>query len=130
MGVQPFTINVPDSIVDDLRDRLARTRFIEGTEETSWDKGISVAYLKDLCGYWLHEFDWRKQEKYLNSFPQFRADVDGIGIHFIYAKGRNENSIPILLVHGWPDSFVRFLKIIPLLTDPAAHGAAGAPSFD
>jgi pimeloyl-ACP methyl ester carboxylesterase len=130
MSVPPFKIDVQDSILDDLRERLGKTRFIAGTGEDNWDKGTSVAYLKDLCGYWLHQFDWRKQETYLNSFRQFRADVDGLELHFVYEKGKGDNSIPLLLIHGWPDSFVRFLKVIPLLIDPAAHGAAGAPSFD
>jgi pimeloyl-ACP methyl ester carboxylesterase len=130
MAIQRFRIDVEKSVLDDLQERLAKTRFATGTEGAGWDYGTNPTYLEDLCGYWRHAFDWRKQESYLNSFKHFRADVDGVGLHFIHEKGKGDNPIPLLLVHGWPDSFARFLKVIPMLTDPAAHGSDPQPSFD
>ena len=130
MAGQPYRIDVPDSILEDLRSRLARTRFARGLDGAGWDYGTSVSFLEDLCGYWRRGFDWRAQESRLNSFRQFRADVDGVGLHFIHERGAGDDPIPLLLLHGWPDSFVRFLKVIPLLTRPAAHGAEGQPAFD
>jgi pimeloyl-ACP methyl ester carboxylesterase len=130
MSVQPFKIEVPQAVLDDLRDRLARTRPARGVEDGGWDYGTDPAYLAELCAYWRDGYDWRRQEAYLNSFSQFRAEVDGVGLHFVHIRGKGPDAIPLLLVHGWPDSFARFLKLIPLLTDPAAHGLPGAPSFD
>lgn len=130
MTVHPFRIEIKQSILDDLQERLSRSRLASGMKEAGWDYGVSPAYLEELCRYWRSEFDWRKQESHLNSFKQFRTEVDGVGLHFIHERGKSENAIPLLLVHGWPDSFARFLKIIPLLTDPAAHGATGQPCFD
>lgn len=118
MAGQPYRIDVPDSILEDLRSRLARTRFARGLNGAGWDYGTSVSFLEDLCGYWRRGFDWRAQESRLNSFRQFRADVDGVGLHFIHERGAGDDPIPLLLLHGWPDSFVRFLKVIPLLTRP------------
>lgn len=130
MAIQPLRIDVKQPVLDDLHDRLARTRFTTGINEAGWECGTSLDYLKDLCRYWQREFDWREQERSLNRFTQFRCDVDGVGLHFIHARGKGHNPIPLLLVHGWPDTFARFVKAIPLLTDPAAHGAALEPSFD
>ena len=130
MAVQPFHIDVPQAILDDLQARLEKTRFTAGMVSAGWDYGTSPNYLEQLCDYWRGDFDWRKQESYLNSFKQFRTEVDGVGLHFIHERGKGDKPIPLLLVHGWPDSFARFLKIIPMLTDPAAHGAADQPSFD
>ena len=130
MTVQPYRIEVPIPVLDDLRDRLTKTRFIGGMADTGWDRGTDNDYLKNLCDYWRRDFNWRAQERYLNSFKHFRAEVDGIGIHFIHERGRGPNPIPLLLIHGWPDSFARFLKVIPMLTDPPARGASQQPSFD
>jgi pimeloyl-ACP methyl ester carboxylesterase len=128
--IQPFRIEVPQLVLDDLHERLAKTRFTPATEGADWEYGTSSSFLKQLCDYWRKGFDWRKQENYINTFKQFRAEVDGVGLHFIHAKGKGDNPIPLLLVHGWPDSFARFLKIIPMLTNPAEHGAEVQSSFD
>lgn len=130
MSLTPFRIDVPDSILDDLQARLNNTRMASGMAKAGWDYGTSPVYLDDLIDYWRKEFNWRKQENYLNTFNQFRAEMDGVGIHFIHERGKGDNPIPLLLIHGWPDSFARFLKIIPLLTDPASHGAKLQPAFD
>jgi pimeloyl-ACP methyl ester carboxylesterase len=126
MAAQRFRINIPDSMLEDLRERLARTRFAKGIGNAGWDYGTDPAYLMALCRYWQETFDWRRQEAFLNGFRHYRSEIDGVGIHFLHQKGRDAVSIPLLMVHGWPDSFARFLKIAPLLTDPKDEG----PSFD
>ncbi|MFI5034239.1 MAG: epoxide hydrolase, partial [Reyranellales bacterium] len=130
MTVHPFRIDVPQSVLDDLPERLRRTRWAEDAQGDGWDRGTNPQYLKELCAYWRDRFDWPKQQGYLNTFRHFRADIDGVGLHFIHQRGKAANAIPLLLVHGWPDSFARFLKIIPMLTDPEAHGGDASDSFD
>ncbi|HZR38782.1 MAG TPA: epoxide hydrolase [Ktedonobacteraceae bacterium] len=130
MSIQPFTINVPQTILENLHDRLARTRWTDEVEGAGWDYGANLGYMKELANYWQHEYDWRKHEAALNNFAQFKAEVDGIGIHFIHERGKGPNPTPIILTHGWPDSFYRMHKIIPMLTDPARFGGDPADSFD
>ncbi len=130
MSIQPFQVNIPQSTLDDLQERLARTRWPDEVEGAGWDYGTNLDYLKELVAYWQHEFDWRVQEEKLNQYAQFRAEVDGVGIHFIHERGKGPNPTPLLLIHGWPDSFYRMHKILPLLTDPASYGGDPADSFD
>jgi len=129
VAIQPLNIGVSQPVLDDLQDRLSRTRWPNEIEGAGWDYGVNLGYLRELCSYWQTQFDWRAQEDYLNTFHHFHTEVDGFGIHFIHHTGTGPDPIPLLLTHGWPDSFVRFLKIIPMLTDPKAYGASG-PSFD
>jgi len=112
---KPFEIHFNESVVEDLKDRLSQTRWPNEIENTKWEAGANLAYLKELCEYWQHNYDWKKNETYLNSFQHYRSDIDGTGIHFIYEKAKGKRSVPLLLTHGYPDSFVRFLKLIPLL---------------
>jgi pimeloyl-ACP methyl ester carboxylesterase len=119
---KPFKINIKQSILDDLKERIAATRWTDEIENSKWEYGTNGTYLKELCHYWQHDFDWKKQEEYLNSFPHFKTTVDGAGLHYIHQKGEGQHSVPLLLTHGWPDSFVRFLKIIPLLTKADENG--------
>jgi pimeloyl-ACP methyl ester carboxylesterase len=128
--IQPFTVHIPQSVLDDLSDRLARTRWPDEVVGAGWDYGSNLAYMRELIDYWHNKFDWRVQEKAINQFAHFRAEIDGIGIHFIHERGKGENPMPILLLHGWPSSFWQMLKIIPLLTDPASHGGEATDSFD
>lgn len=130
MTVQPFTIDVPQATLDDLRYRLAHTRWPDQVEDAGWDYGVNLDYLQELVAYWHDRFDWRAQERQLNQFAQFRAEIDGLGIHFIHERGKGPNPVPLLLLHGWPDSFYRMYKIIPMLTDPARYGGDPADSFD
>lgn len=130
MSVTPFTIAIPQATLDDLRDRLSRTRWPDSITGGDWQFGTDPAYLKELVAYWQSGFDWRAQEAALNRFAQFRAEVDGVGIHFIHERGVGPKPLPLILSHGWPDSFVRMLKLIPLLTDPASHGGDPADAFD
>ena len=129
MGVQPFRIDVPQAVLDDLRQRLSRTRWTAEVEGVGWDYGTNVDYMKELADYWQNEYDWRKHEAVLNELPHFKADVDGTSIHFIHARSQNPNATPIILTHGWPDSFYRYHKVIPMLTDPVKYGGSVEDSF-
>ena len=130
MSIQSFKIAIPQATLDDLRERLARTRWPDEVEGAGWDYGTNLGYMKDFADYWQHLYDWCKQEAALNTFAHFKAEVDGIGIHFIHERGQGPNPTPIILTHGWPDSFYRMHKIIPMLTDPARFGGDPADSFD
>jgi len=130
MTIQSFTIDIPQATLDDLHARLARTRWPDEMEGAGWDYGTNLAYLKELVSYWQHDFDWRVQEAKLNQFAQFRTQINGLGVHFVHQRGKGPNPLPLLLTHGWPDSFYRFHKLIPLLTDPASHGGDPADAFD
>jgi pimeloyl-ACP methyl ester carboxylesterase len=124
----PFTIAVPDAVLADLQERLARTRWPDQLPDTGWEYGADTVYIKELVEHWRTGFDWRAQEARLNRFAHFRAAIDGHRLHFVHARSRSADAIPLLLLHGWPSSFVQMLDLIPLLTDPAAHGLGG-PSF-
>ncbi len=130
MAVTPFTIHVPDHDLAALADRLARTRLPDEVTESGWSYGADLAFMRDLAAYWSDGFDWRMQEAKLNQLPQFTADIDGNKIHFVHARGKGAKPLPLLITHGWPSSFAEFAKIIPLLTDPAAHGGRAEDSFD
>ena len=110
MGARPFEVSIPQEKLDDLRERLARTRWPDEVAGAGWDYGTNLAYMKELMDYWQHGFDWRTQEAMINRFAHFRAEVDGVGIHFIYERGRGPEPMPIILTHGWPDSFFRMLS--------------------
>jgi pimeloyl-ACP methyl ester carboxylesterase len=126
---RPFRIAVSDEILDDLEMRLSRVRWPDEAPDAPWKYGSSVAYLKELTGYWRDQFDWRKQEAELNQFSHFTAPVGGIDLHFIHEQGKGPNPMPLLLSHGWPGSIVEFRQIIPMLTDPACFGGDPADSF-
>lgn len=130
MSITPFRVDVPQATLDDLHERLARTRWPDQVSDAGWDYGTNLQYIQQLAAYWQNGFDWRAQEQHINTFANYRAEVDGFGLHFIHERGKGPNPMPVLLLHGWPSSFVQMLKIIPLLTDPAAHGGDAADSFD
>lgn len=130
MSIQPFTIDIPQATLDDLHERLARTRWPGEAEGSGWTYGISLAYMKEVADYWLHRYDWRQHEAALNRFAQFKTEVDGVGIHFIHERGKGPNPKPLLLLHGFPDSFYRYHKVIDRLTDPAKYGGDPDTSFD
>ena len=130
MEVRPFTIAVENSVLDDLRQRLADTRWPDEIPNTGWDYGSNLTYIKELVDYWRTDFDWRAQEAKLNAFNHFKSEVDGLDIHFIHEKGKGPNPIPLIITHGWPSCFFEMTKIIPLLTDPASYGGDAADSFD
>lgn len=128
--VAPFKIDVPQVVLDDLRKRLKQTRWTDEPKDAGWNYGTNPEYLRALVDYWQSDYDWRKHEAALNAFPHYKAAIDGVNIHFIYVKGKGPNPTPLILTHGWPDSFYRFYKVIPVLADPAKHGGNAEDSFD
>ncbi|HJU12731.1 MAG TPA: epoxide hydrolase, partial [Candidatus Binataceae bacterium] len=128
-AAKPFKVHVPDEVLADLRQRLVRTRFPGEIPGSGWDYGTNLAYLKELVEYWRDRYDWRKHEADLNRFAHFKANVDGFNLHFIHEPGRGPHPMPLLLSHGWPGSVYEFMQIIPMLTDPAAHGGDASESF-
>ncbi len=128
-AIDPFTIHVDDALLDDLRDRLSKTRFPDQIAGTGWDYGIPIDYLRELVEYWQHTYDWRAQEARLNQVENFRTTIDGQSIHFVHARSADPDAFPLLLIHGWPGSIVEFQDAIPLLTSPETHGARSADSF-
>ena len=129
-AIRPFTINVPDAVLSDLKARLGTARLPEPLQGDGWTLGTDIRYLKELVAYWRDTFDWRAQEQRLNAFEQFTTTIDGLTIHFIHRKSKQPNAFPLLITHGWPGSFVEFTKIIGPLTDPVAHGGQPGDAFD
>jgi pimeloyl-ACP methyl ester carboxylesterase len=125
-----FRLDVPDADLNDLRERLARTRWPERETVADWSQGIPLAYVQELCEYWRGGYDWRRLEARLNAIGQFRTEIDGLGIHFLHARSPHPGALPLLLTHGWPGSVVEFLKVIGPLVDPPAHGGDAADAFD
>lgn len=121
--MEPFTVNIPESVITDLKTRLQNTRWPDKPEDAGWHYGTNETYLKELTQYWINDYDWRINELQLNQHPQYTTRIDGILIHFQYIRGKGPNPKPLILTHGWPDSYYRFHKIIPLLTE-------GEQSFD
>lgn len=130
MPIEPYVVDVPQSVLDDLHQRLARTRWPAALPDAGWSLGTDQAYLRVLVSSWQHTFDWRVQERRINQLPHFRAQLNGLNIHFVHQRGQGPRPLPLLLTHGWPDSFYRMHKLIPLLTDPGRHGADPADAFD
>ena len=113
MAFEPFKTQVPDSVSDDLKSRLERTRWPEELPGTDWDYGSNLGYVKELVEYWRTKSDWRGQENLINSFSHFKTAVYGLGIHFIHEKGKGPNPMPLVITHGWPGTFFEMHKIIP-----------------
>ena len=130
MQPEPFSVHIDDEVLEDLRNRLASTRWPNELPGTGWDYGSNLDYMKELVDYWRNDFDWRAQESLINSFSHYKADVEGLGIHFIHERGNGPNPMPLVITHGWPGTFFEMYKMIPLLTDPASHGGDPADSFD
>ena len=130
MAAQPYKIEIPDSVLDDLKSRLERTRWPDELPGTGWDYGSNLDYVKELVEYWRTKFDWHAQEKLINSFSHFKSEVDGLNIHFIHEKGKGPNPMPLVITHGWPGTFFEMYKVIPMLSDPASHGGDPADAFD
>ncbi len=126
----PFEIAVSDAVLNDLRARLADTRWPDEIPGSAWDYGSNLDYIKELVEYWRTGFDWRAQEKKLNAFNHMKTDVDGLSIHFIHERGQGPSPIPLVITHGWPSCFFEMTKIIPLLADPGSHGGDPADAFD
>ncbi|MEE9146766.1 MAG: epoxide hydrolase family protein, partial [Candidatus Tectomicrobia bacterium] len=130
MEVRPFTIHVPDEVLENLRQRLNNTRFPDEIPDSGWDYGSNLDYIKELVQYWRTGFDWRAQEEKLNRFHHYKSLVHGLDIHFIHHRGTGATPMPLIITHGWPSCFFEMTKIIPLLADPGGHGGDPADSFD
>lgn len=129
MSIQPFTIAIPQDSLDDLRERLARTRWPDERPGAGWSRGVPVGYLQGLAEYWRTGYDWRAYEAQLNEFPQFTTVIDGQPIHFLHVRSPEPGALPLLITHGYPGSFVEFMRIIGPLTNPRAYGGDGAAAF-
>jgi epoxide hydrolase len=128
-AIEPYEIRVDDSVLDDLRARLARTRFPDQIPGTGWEYGVPIAYLRELVDSWRTEYDWRAHEAKLNELDHFRTRLDGQLVHFVHARSPHDDAFPLLLTHGWPGSIVEFLDVIPMLTHPETHGGDAADAF-
>jgi epoxide hydrolase len=127
--IRPFRIDLPQADIDDLHERLDHTRWPSELPRVSWNRGVPVGYLKGLVQYWRTGYDWRAHEVRLNAYPQFLTEIDGQTIHFLHVQSSEPNATPLMLIHGWPGSFVEFIELIGPLTDPAAHGGDPADAF-
>lgn len=128
-AVTPFEVRVSDAAIDDLHRRLAGIRWPDRELVDDWSQGVPLAAAQQLVEHWLHRYDWRRFEARLNSFPQFRTRIDGVGIYFIHARSTHENAMPILLTHGWPGSIAEFVNVIERLTDPVKFGGKAEDAF-
>ncbi|WP_298372448.1 epoxide hydrolase family protein [uncultured Bradyrhizobium sp.] len=127
--VSPFIARIPQVQLDDLKRRLAATRWPDREQVSDWSQGVPLERLRSLVTYWEKQYDWRRGERQLNSFPQFRTNIDGLGIHFLHVRSKHENALPIILTHGWPGSIFEFLKVIGPLTNPTAYGGKAEDAF-
>jgi pimeloyl-ACP methyl ester carboxylesterase len=130
MKPERFEVPYSEEAVADLQARLERTRWPDQIPGTGWEYGADLEYMKEICRYWKDCFDWKQRIQGFSKFSHFRCTVRGVGIHFIHEKGKGPNSIPLILTHGWPGSFLEMLKIIPMLTDPGRHGGDPQVCFD
>jgi hypothetical protein len=128
-AIRPFTIEFPEADLEDLRARIAATRWPEKETVDDGSQGVQLATLQALAHYWATEHDWRKCEAKLNSVPNFITEIDGLDIHFVHVRSEHEDALPVLVCHGWPGSVIEQMKIVDLLTDPTAHGASASDAF-
>lgn len=129
-SIRPFHLQIPEADLADLQGRLRRTRLAPAIPGIGWERGMPADCLKKLTDYWSDTFDWRAEETRLNQLPQFTTEIDGQPLHFVHVRSPEPKAIPLLLLHGWPSSFVEFLKVVGPLTDPRAHGGDPADAFD
>jgi epoxide hydrolase len=127
--IRPFRIDIPQADLDDLKYRLARTRWPDELPGVSWSRGVPLDYLKELAEYWADGFDWCRQEAKLNEFPQFVTTIDGQDIHFLHVRSPEPDALPLILTHGWPSSPVEFLRMIGPLTEPLVQGGDPTDAF-
>src|SRR6516225_2571291 len=128
-AVRPFHINVPQQDLEELRQRLAMTRWPKRETVTDDSQGVPLAMLQQLTRYWATGYDWRKVEARLNALPQFLTEIDGFDMHFIHVQSQHDNALPLIVTHGWPGSVIELLKIVDPLTNPTAHGASASDAF-
>jgi pimeloyl-ACP methyl ester carboxylesterase len=129
-SIRPFKVQVPQAALDDLRRRIAATRWPDKETVADQSQGVQLAKLQELSRYWATDYDWRRVEAKLNALPQFTTNIDGVDIHFIHVRSRHKNALPVIITHGWPGSIIEQLKLIAPLTDPTAHGGSAEDAFD
>jgi pimeloyl-ACP methyl ester carboxylesterase len=129
IDVQPFQVEIPDEALDDLRRRIAATRWPSKELVGDRSQGVQLATLQELARYWTTDYDWRKAEAKLNALPQFKTEVDGVDIHFIHVRSKHENALPLIMTHGWPGSVIELLETVGPLTDPTAYGGTAEDAF-
>ena len=129
MDAQPFEVSMPQGTLDDLHDRLARTRWPDELPGVGWSRGVPLGYLKELAEYWRTTYDWQWWEAKLNEFPQFTTKIDYQNVHFLHVRSPEAGATPLMLIHGWPGSIVEFLDLVGPLTDPRAHGGDPTDAF-
>ncbi len=129
-SIRPFNISIPEVELTDLRRRIEMTRWPDKETVDDASQGVQLATMRKLADYWTNEYDWRKCEARLNALPNFVTEIDGLDIHFIHVRSKHENSLPIIVTHGWPGSVVEQLKIVGPLTDPTSYGGTEADAFD
>src|SRR3954453_12901465 len=122
MKVEQFTIAVPEADLEDMRSRLGRTRWAADLGNADWRYGVERGWLEDMVRYWRDDYDWRAVEREINRLSHFKVVIDGVPLHFVHVRGRGPNPMPLLLVHGWPWTFMDFHGLVGPLSDPAAHG--------
>jgi epoxide hydrolase len=127
--IRPFEIRVPEAVLEDLRERLARTRFVVPIPGSGWAYGANPEWLREIASFWRSDFDWRSQEAALNRIPQFTTELDGLRIHFLHQRSKEPGALPLLVTHGWPGSIAEFMKIVAPLSDPVAHGGRSEDAF-
>jgi pimeloyl-ACP methyl ester carboxylesterase len=127
--IRPFRIDIPQAALDDLHERLARTRWADELPGVGWDYGVPLNYVRRLADYWRNGYDWRAWEARLNTYPQFTTEIDGQNIHFLHVRSPEPGAFPLILTHGWPGSIVEYLNVIGPLSDPRAHGGDPADAF-
>src|SRR6516165_9308636 len=128
--IRPFRVDMPGEAVADLRRRLAATRWPSEELVADRSQGVQLATIQELARYWATDYDWRACEARLNALPQFKTDIDGLGIHFIHVKSRHADALPLIVTHGWPGSIIELLEVVGPLTDPTAHGGSAQDAFD
>jgi pimeloyl-ACP methyl ester carboxylesterase len=127
--VTPFTVHVPEAALNDLKRRLASTRWPERETVSDWSQGVPLQKAQALVAYWRDKYDWRRFEARINAFSQYRTQIDGVGIHFIHVRSPHQNALPIILTHGWPGSVVEFMEVIGPLSDPTRYGGRAEDAF-
>ncbi|EJZ17530.1 epoxide hydrolase, partial [Rhizobium sp. Pop5] len=127
--IRPFSVSFPQDQLDDLRRRVAATRWPDKETVADDSQGVQLSTIQKLAKHWATDYDWRKMEARLNAFPQFITEIDGLDIHFIHVRSKHENALPLIVTHGWPGSIIEQLKIIEPLTDPTAHGGSAEDAF-
>src|SRR5262245_11859716 len=128
--IRPFKFEAPENALQDLRQRIAATKWPERETVNDVTQGVPLATMRALAQYWATDYDWSKCQARLNGLPQFITEIDGLDIHFIHVRSKHEDALPLVVNHGWPGSIIEQLKIIDRLTDPTAHGGSASDAFD